>query len=253
MTDVRTHTRINQTILGPLEKPALQWLAARMPNWVSPDTLTGIGIFASVLIFASFVLTNIHPGFLWLASLGVFLNWFGDSLDGTLARYRKIERPQYGFFVDHSVDAVSEVLVFLGVGLSPYVNFEVACLALIGYLLLSTYVYLFTYVKGVFQISFARIGPTEIRLLAILANALVFFLGNPIVPTKFGVVSLYDLIAGFLAIVLLLAFLVMSVVTALDLSKSDRLEAQAKRRSRKQQRRRRTKERPAPASSVADD
>src|SRR5690554_1739776 len=104
MTDVRNHTRINQTILGPLEKPALQWMAARLPVWVTPDTLTGIGIFASVLIFISFVLTNIHPGFLWLASFGVVLNWFGDSLDGTLARYRKIERPQYGFFVDHAVD-----------------------------------------------------------------------------------------------------------------------------------------------------
>lgn len=253
MTDVRNHTRINQTILGPLEKPALQWMAARLPVWVTPDTLTGIGIFASVLIFISFVLTNIHPGFLWLASFGVVLNWFGDSLDGTLARYRKIERPQYGFFVDHAVDAVSEVLVFLGVGLSPYVNFEVACLALIGYLLLSIYVYLYTYVKGVFQISFARLGPTEIRCIVIIANAIVFFVGNPLIRTNFGVTSLYNIIAATLAAVLMIAFLVISTFTALDLSKIDRLQAREKRRARKQQRRKRAKERPVPVNSTAED
>lgn len=253
MTDVRTHTRINQTILGPLEKPALQWMAARMPVWVTPDTLTGIGIFASILIFISFILTNIHPGFLWLASFGVFLNWFGDSLDGTLARYRKIERPQYGFFVDHAVDAVSEVLVFLGIGLSPYVNFEIACLALIGYMLLSVYVYLYTYVKGVFQISFARLGPTEVRLLAIIANAIVFFVGNPLIQTNIGVYSLYTIITGTVAAALMIIFLVVSSYTALDLSKTDRLKAQEKRRARKQQRRKRSKERPLPANSPAED
>src|SRR5512147_2001859 len=130
MSDAPAHRRVNDILLGPLERPALQWLAARLPAWVTPDLLTGLGLFASVIIFLAYTATNLDKGFLWLASLGFVLNWFGDSLDGTLARYRKIERPRYGFFVDHIVDAASECMVFLGIGLSPYVRFDLACVAL---------------------------------------------------------------------------------------------------------------------------
>ncbi len=171
-----------------------------MPAWVSPDTLTVTGFLATVIIFVSYILTAIHPAFLWLASFGFILNWFGDSLDGTLARHRHIERPRYGFFIDHTVDAMSEVLIFLGIGLSPYVDFKYACLALIGYLLLSIAVYITTYVKGVFRISFIKLGPTEMRALAVVANTVVFFAGNPQIKLPFGTFTLYDFVALFLAV-----------------------------------------------------
>jgi len=158
--DRSQHTRVNPMLLGPLERPALRWLAAHMPAWVHPDLLTAFGFLGTVVIFVSYVLTNYSPWFLWLASLGLIMNWFGDSLDGTLARYRNIERPKYGFFVDHIVDALDEVLVFLGLGLSPYIDFRIATLALIGYMLMSVLVYVDTIVTGKFRISYAKLGPT---------------------------------------------------------------------------------------------
>ncbi len=216
--------RINNILLGPLERPALNWLASKMPEWITPDILTAIGFLATILIFVSYILTNQRPEFLWLASFGFILNWFGDSLDGTLARHRHIERPRYGFFIDHTVDAMSEVLIFLGIGLSPYVDFRLACLALIGYLLLSVLVYITTYVKGVFRISFLKLGPTEMRFIAILANTVLFFAGNPKISLSFwpyGTYTIYDFIAIFIAMLLSGGFVVITISMAMDLSKKD--------------------------------
>ncbi len=178
MADIAAHERVHRMILGPLERPALRWLARKVPRWVTPDKLTMLGVLGSVVIFAGYWLTNVSPWFLWLASFGFAMNWLGDSLDGTLARYREEERPKYGFFVDHAVDAVSEFLVFMGLGLSVYMQFEVAATALIGYLLVSALSYIRTAVDGRFQISYGRIGPTELRVLVVLANTALFFLGN---------------------------------------------------------------------------
>lgn len=230
MTKVENHKRENDILLGFLERPALQWLAAHMPNWVTPDILTWIGIGASVLIFFSYILTNVSPYFFWLASLGFILNWFGDSLDGTLARYRKIERPRYGFLIDHWVDAISAVLIFIGLGLSPYVNLIVACLAVIAYLLLSIMVYLITYVTGVFTITNAKIGPTEIRLLAIISNTALFFIGNiSFTLPLIGTTSLYTLIVGTLALAMFLYFMINTGIQARKLALLD-----GKRLERKQ-------------------
>ncbi len=251
MNPDQNHTRINDTLLGSSEKKALLWLAARMPAWVVPDTLTMVGLVASIIIFASYALTFYHKSFLWLASFGFILNWFGDSLDGTLARYRKIERPRYGFFVDHIIDAVSEVLIFIGLGLSPFLRFDLALLALIGYMLLATYVYLVTYVNGVFRISYARLGPTETRVLAILANTLVFFSANPTVTLfkngpQFLHVSLtyYDLVVIFFIGLITAIFIISAISTAASLSREDRVASRAKalqeriskRQARKEQR-----------------
>lgn len=253
MAEARTHTRVIQSLLGASEKRLLIWIASRLPAWVTPDLLTGLGIFASILIFVSFILTNIHPGFLWLASFGILLNWFGDSLDGTLARVRHIERPVYGFFVDHAVDALSEVLVFVGVGLSPYVDFRVALLCLIAYLLLSIYTYLYTYVKGVFRISFAYLGPTEVRIMAIIANAIVFFVGAPQITFRFGTASFYTVFLAVLGFALFVAFLVSSLTTAMELAKHDNPARQEKRETKRQARRRMRRSRIAAAKHTAND
>lgn len=222
MEKVEKHQRKNDILLGFLERPALKWLAAHMPPWVTPDTLTWIGIIASFMIFFSYVLTPISPAFLWVASLGFILNWFGDSLDGTLARYRHIERPRYGFLIDHFVDAISTLLIFIGLGLSPYVDFIVACFAVIGYLLLSIMVYLITYVTGIFKISNAKIGPTEIRVLAILANTMIFFIGNPVFNLPFlGEISLYTLIVALVSIAMFSYFLINTSIQARKLALLD--------------------------------
>jgi phosphatidylglycerophosphate synthase len=215
------HKRVNDILFGPLERPALQWLAARQPAWMSPDVLTAIGIAGSVIIFASYWLSNVNANFLWVASLGLVINWYGDSLDGTVARFRKIERPKYGFFVDHTVDAFSQLLVVTGLGLSPYVRFEVASLALVGYLMMSVLVYVRTYVEGVFQISYGKFGPTEVRVIVILFNALFYFVDIPLLELPLGAISLFDLLIGAVGILLIIIFVVSSMRQARELAKLD--------------------------------
>ncbi len=230
---LKEHQRINDILLGPLERPALAWLARKMPSWVMPDTLTGIGVFASLLIFVSYWLTTYNKNFLWLASLGFILNWFGDSLDGTLARYRKIERPRYGFFIDHTIDAVSEMLIFIGIGLSPYVDLTVALFGLIAYFNIAILVYLIMISRGYFQISLWKIGPTEFRVLAILANVVVYFIGNPSFNTMFGAVSLYNAVVVFLIVLLVVFFIYEAIHTGGQLAREDDYSRQ--RREEKEQ------------------
>lgn len=208
MSDIANHQRINDILLGPLERPALKWMAAHMPAWVTPDHCTVFGVFGGLLTMLGYILTVYDRNFLWLASLGYVINWLGDSLDGNLARFRHIERPIFGFYLDHTVDALIEVLIFVGLGLSPYVSFNVASLTLIGYLLLSVLVYIRTSVVGEFKISYGKLGPTEIRVLAILLNVAMYFGGVSML--SLGPVSFtpYDIVVGFIGLLLLLFFLV---------------------------------------------
>jgi phosphatidylglycerophosphate synthase len=219
MAKSQEHKRVNDILLGPLERPALQWLAAHAPGWMTPDVLTGIGILGSLLIFAAYILTGTNKNFLWLVNLGLIINWFGDSLDGTVARYRKIERPKFGFFIDHTTDAFSQLFVVLGLGLSPYVRFEFAALALIGYLLMSVYVYVDTYVSGVFKISYGKLGPTEVRAIIVLANILVYFLGNPTFNFSFGDFSAFDIFVLALAALLFIMFTTNTLTRAKELAR----------------------------------
>ncbi|MGZ8754302.1 MAG: CDP-alcohol phosphatidyltransferase family protein [Acidimicrobiia bacterium] len=219
MSEPKAHERVNDILFGPLERPALQWLAEHMPRWVTPDVLTGIGVIGSLMTFAGYWASSSAAGFLWLATLGLVVNWFGDSLDGTLARYRKIERPKFGFFIDHTVDAISETLIVFGLGLSPYVSFEIAAVALIGYLLMSVLVYVRTYVTGEFRISYGRFGPTEVRLIIIAFNVVLFFVGVREVSLWFGEVSIYDFAIGGLGVALITVFLVSTTLEARQLAK----------------------------------
>ncbi len=202
MDKIAEHTRVNDILLGPLEQPTLRWLAAHMPAWVTPDTCTAIGTLGAFLTLVSYGLSNISPNYLWLASLGFLINWFGDSLDGTLARYRRIERPRYGYYIDHTIDVVCQAMIFLGLGLTPYVSFNIACLALIGYLLLSALVFIRTYVAGEFKISYGKLGPTESRAFAVLLNTAMFFFGMQTIVFFQTKISLYDLFVAGIALLL---------------------------------------------------
>lgn len=221
MTDIKEHVRVHDMLLGPLERPALHWLAGHMPEWVTPDLLTVIGILGSALVFLGYLLSRWAPGFLWLASLGFAVNWFGDSLDGTLARYRRIERPRYGYFVDHTVDAFTMVLVFIGLGLSPYVRLDLAALGAVGYLLMSVLAHVGAFVSGEFQISYARIGPTELRVVAVAANCLVFFFGNPRFRLPMVHLTAFDLLVLVIAAALFSVFLVTGLRQARRWSRLD--------------------------------
>lgn len=179
MTIADKHRRIQESLLTPLERPVLKWLAQRMPAWVLPDRLTAFGVFGAALIPLGFGLSGIHRAYLWLVVAGFIINWFGDSLDGTVARYRKRERPRYGFFIDHTVDVINTMLMFLGFGLSPYADFRPAACALIGYAALSQLSYINTIVTGEFRISGGKFGPTEARLIGIALTVALFLFGAP--------------------------------------------------------------------------
>jgi len=213
--------RVNDIVLGPLERPALKWLAAHMPVCVTPDILTGIGLFASILIAVSYGLTRINTNFLWLASFGFILNWFGDSLDGTLARHRKIERPKFGYFIDHVVDTVGIVLVCIGLGISPYVNIIVGLMGAIIYLQASILVYLLNNVNQVFELSFAKIGPTEVRLIAIIANIVLYFTGIREFTTLLGGLTLFDFAIIVLCIFIILMMFIRTAKEVKRLAKEE--------------------------------
>ena len=219
---IEDHHRINDILLGPLERPAIAWLVRHMPSWVTSDHLTMLGLLAAVLIGVSYWLTNFDTRFFWLANLGFLLNWFGDSLDGSLARYRKLERPKYGFFIDHTVDIISEVSIFIGIGLSPYVDFEIALFTLIGYLCMSNLVYITTSVKGEFKISYGSLGPTEARVLAMIANIVVFYVGNPKIKLPIGEFYLYNLFLIAVICLLFFFYFYTSITTAVELEREDR-------------------------------
>jgi archaetidylinositol phosphate synthase len=221
MSEIQNHRRVNDILLGPLERPTLKWLAAHMPAWVTPDTCTMVGVMGALGVTASYILTLYDRNFLWLASLGFLVNWLGDSLDGTLARYRCIERPVYGFFVDHTIDACSVAVIMLGLGLTPYISFNVACLTLIAYLLLCVLVFVRTSAVGEFKISYGKLGPTEFRVIAILLNTAMYFGG---VQTSLGKISVspYDLFLAALALLLLYFFLVTAARETFKLAKENK-------------------------------
>ena len=168
------HQRTSQFLLSGFEKAVLPRLAAALPAWVKPDHLTILGLLASTGIAVAYLLTNRSPHWLWVASALLVVQWFGDSLDGTLARVRHAERPRYGYYLDHLTDAYSTLAIGLGLGFSPYMLLSVGLAISLAYLLLSVNVYLETHVFGEFSFSYGRLGPTEVRVLLILLNTAVF-------------------------------------------------------------------------------
>ena len=164
--------RIQTSVLNALEKRVLVWLAQRQPRWVTSDMLTYIGVLGAVVIAAGYILASHNINFLWLSSLGFIINWYGDSLDGTLARVRNTQRPIYGYYLDHTVDAINEVMIFVGVGLSGLMHLEIALLALVMYLLMTINVSINAHLKKEFKLTYAKMGPTEFRIIMILINTL---------------------------------------------------------------------------------
>ncbi|HEU5261762.1 MAG TPA: CDP-alcohol phosphatidyltransferase family protein, partial [Gemmatimonadales bacterium] len=166
-------TRELTFFLAEPERRLLRALAARLPAAVSSDHLTALGVLGALGAGAAYALSRVSPGWLWVASAMLVVQWFGDSLDGTLARVRRAERPRYGYYLDHVVDAFSTAVIGLGIGLSPYVHLGAALGVVIVYLALSINVYLESAVLGVFRLAYNRIGPTEVRIIMVVANALL--------------------------------------------------------------------------------
>lgn len=205
-------TRIQQNILARGERRLLNWICPRLPAWVTPDQLTTLGFLGAVMVAAGYMLSWIDDEWLGLCLVGYIVNWFGDSLDGSLARWRRTERPAYGYFLDHSVDAIGTLLMIGAIGASPYMRLDVALMAVIGYFLLSIHTFLAAKVVGEFRLSYMAGGPTELRLMLMTMTVLMSVVGTGDIPgANF---SPFDLFALVVASILVALFVVQSFATA---------------------------------------
>jgi phosphatidylglycerophosphate synthase len=191
--------RVNESALGFVERPALAWLAQRLPLAVTPDHLTLLGVGGALVAASGYLASRWSLQWLWLASIGVLLNWVGDSLDGTVARLRRIQRPRYGFFVDHTSDLFSQSLVFLALGGSPCAHFSIACLGAIAFLMVFVYSLICVEVHDTLRVTYFGFGPTEIRALLIAGNLITLWAGvfdaGQLLPASrwLGPVTIYEL------------------------------------------------------------
>jgi phosphatidylglycerophosphate synthase len=204
-----THVREHRSILAAAEKRLLIFIAERLPRGINSDHLTSLALAAMGLAGAAFAAARWDRRALWLVVVALVLNWFGDSLDGTLARVRHAERPRYGFYVDHVLDIAGATLLFGGLACSRFITPSIALTLLIAYLLVAGEVFLATAVRGVFKMSVGGIGPTELRI--ILAAGAMALLRDPYVSIGTRTVRLFDL-GGALAAAGLLAVFVVSVL-----------------------------------------
>jgi archaetidylinositol phosphate synthase len=166
-------TRDKRFLLARPEARVLESIAKRLPSRVKPDHLTALGVLASIGIAAAYVLSNGDSAWLWAASALLVVHWLGDSLDGTLARVRRSERPRYGYYLDHLVDAFATAAIGIGLGLSPYMLLAVGLAIVVAYLILSINSHLETHAFGVFTLGYGRLGPTEARLILVGVNTLI--------------------------------------------------------------------------------
>lgn len=208
-TKFKNAERQQLSILTPLEKRTLRWLAERMPAWVNSDHLTLLGFAGMILTGVSYYLAQYNPLFLVAANVCLAINWFGDSLDGTVARVRNRQRPRYGFYVDHIVDAFGVSFVVAGLGLSGYMSPLIAMGFLIAYFLMNIEIYLATYTLGVFKLSYGIMGPTELRIIVAIGNLVLLW--RKTVRIGDGSYLLCD-VSGLVAIVVLVGITIVSAI-----------------------------------------
>lgn len=202
-------TREQTSVLAPLERAALRGLARRMPAWVNSDHLSLLGLVSMFFAGVFYAASGRSPMLLHLVNLCIFLNWFGDSLDGTLARYRCRQRPRYGFYVDHIIDTFGTMFLIFGLAASGYMTERVAAAVLVVFLMLAINSYLAAYALGIFKISHGKLGPTEIRLVLIAGNLVLLYTAH---TRLFGHQFLLFDVGGVVGIAVMATMLVYSSI-----------------------------------------
>jgi len=206
--EFKSAVRQQTSLLAPLELVCLSWLARNMPPWIKPDHLTLLGFGAMLVAGACYALAKWWAPALLIVNLCLAINWFGDSLDGTLARTRNKQRPRYGFYVDHIIDAFGILFVICGLALSGYMTWTIALAVLVVYFMISIDVYLATYTIGTFKLSFYKFSPTELRILLAIGN--IRAMSHP-TAQAFGDRYLFFDIGAVVALSLMALVLVVSV------------------------------------------
>lgn len=212
---------INTAITAKAEEKAKEIICPRIPKWISPDHLTFIGIIGIVMVSVGFVLGFLNRYYLILVPLGLIINWFGDSFDGSIARYRKRTRPNYGYYIDKIVDAVVMIIFGLGLGLSGFVKIEIAVLLTAIYLAMMINVDLLVYVKGEAKNSFGWLGPTEARIIGIIISIVMFFVPIRYYDIYGYLVTQYDIVVLALSVLMFLILISEIVKNGIRLNKED--------------------------------
>jgi phosphatidylglycerophosphate synthase len=206
--EFKSAVRQQTSLLAPLERVCLSWLARNMPPWVKPDHLTLLGFGAMLAAGVCYALAKWWAPALLIVNLCLAVNWFGDSLDGTLARTRNKQRPRYGFYVDHIIDAFGILFIICGLALSGYMTWTIALAVLVVYFMISIDVYLATYTIGTFKLSFYKFSPTELRILLAIGN--IRAISHP-TTQAFGDRYLFFDVGAVVAMALMAVVLVVSV------------------------------------------
>lgn len=215
--------RIQTSILNRAEKKVVGWLCPRQPDWLTSDMLTYLGLIGAILYAFFCWMANFNVNYFWLASFFLMVNWYGDSLDGTITRFRGNGRPKYGFFIDHTIDALTTCLFCIGLGVSPMMMLSISLFIMGGYLCLSIYTYLSTIIMGQFRLTYASLGPTEMRL--ILMAVCIFYIYNPWPDFRVPVCgvewSVFDIAGALVAAALYIIYIVSMVKDLRALAKID--------------------------------
>lgn len=216
-----SHTRVHHSLTAAVEKRALVWMAERMPAWLNSDHLSALGFLAMAGVGASFWLAGTHPRLgLPLVVVCLALNWFGDSMDGTLARVRNRQRPRYGFYLDHVIDIAGTAMMLAGLAASGCMDPLLAAVTLAAWLLVMAESFLATFARSLFRMSFGWFGPTELRIL-IAIGALKLLGGAWVRPFGLGPYRLFDIGGACAAAGLVVIFIVNAVRNAAALYREE--------------------------------
>ena len=208
-TGFKTATRTQESILAPLEKRFLIWTAKRLPAWIGPDHLTILGFAGQIGAGIFYSQTGKWPPFFYFVNFCIFINWFGDSLDGTLARVRNKLRPRYGFYVDHVIDVLGAFALMTGLGFSGYITPMVAAALLVSFLMFSAETYLSSYAVGNFKLSYFKFSPTEIRVLLIVGN--FFAVNRPIMHVFHRPYKFFDFGCAIAAVCMFITLIISAI------------------------------------------
>jgi phosphatidylglycerophosphate synthase len=222
--EIQNHDRVNKSFIPEIEKKILNRIAAQSPSWATPDLMTASGFVGALFTAFGYILSGLNRNFLWLACFGWFLNWFGDAMDGTIARYRKIERQKYGFYIDHTIDALGSLCIGIGFALSPYVRFDIGILVILGYFLLNIQVYVLMCATNIFNLSYGRFSATDFKIFAFFFTMVLYFAGIPGISFRGYELSLWDILSLCVVCLLILTFIITTLRNALRLAKSEKID-----------------------------
>lgn len=212
---------VNTALTANIEEKSKEIICPRIPHWMKPDHLTAIGVMGTILASAGFVLGFFNRVWLLLVPAGLIINWFGDAFDGSIARYRKKTRPNYGYYIDKIIDAVAMIIFTLGIGLSGFVKIEIALLLAVMYLAMMMHVDLVVHVENKAQNSFGIFGPTEIRIIGILITAIMFFIPVRYYDIYGHFLTQYDFVVFGLSVIMFLVLITSIIRKGIQLHRED--------------------------------